>query len=290
MANMDNIQDGMEVYAGNQLLGYVESVKKNNFKVNGQTIPDNQVAQVDQNRVYLSGTDYAAGNYPQGQYANTQLNEQGEMRVPIVEERLNVAKQQTQLGEVGLNKRVVETQQNVPVDLMREDVYVEQHATAERPLEPGELERAFQEETIRVPVRGEQAVVNKEAVVTGEVAVKKQQHTEQQQVSGTVRRVEVTVDKNYDQLRNQFQQNWQQNYASSGRTWAQDEPYYQYGYAAATNPQYQGQTWQQAEPALQQSYAQQYGDNPRWQELRAEVQQGFEGARTVATPTTTTNA
>lgn len=291
MANLENIQDGMEVYAGDQMIGYVESVKKNKINVNGQDIPDSEITRVDRNRVYLSGTDYAVGNYPQGQYAQSQYVEgqQGEMRVPIVEERLNVGKQQVQLGEVGLNKRVIEEQQNVPVDLTREDVYVEQHATAERPLEPGELERVFQEETIRVPVRGEQAIVSKEAVVTGEVSVRKEQHTEQQQVAGTTRRVEVTVDKNYDKLRANFQQNWQQNYAKSGRTWEQDEPNYQYGYAAGTNQQYQGQTWQQVEPTLQQSYAQQYGgDNSAWQKLRAEVQQGFEGARTVGTATTTT--
>ncbi len=285
MANLENIQDGMEVFAGNQLIGYVESVKKNKIKVNGQDISDSEITKVDQNRVYLSGTDYAAGNYPQGQYA-----QEGNISVPIVEERLNVGKQQVQLGEVGLNKRIIEEQQNIPVDLMREDVYVEQHATAERALQPGELERVFQEETIRVPVRGEQAVVSKEAVVTGEVSIRKEQHTEQQQVTGTTRRVEVTVDKNYEKLRSNFQQNWQQNYAKSGSTWEQDEPNYQYGYAAGTNQQYAGQTWQQAEPALQQSYTQQYGDNSAWQQLRNEVQQGFEGARTLGTTTTTTKA
>ncbi len=274
MSNLENIQDGMEVYAGDQMIGYVESVKKNKIKVNGQDIPDSEIAQVDQNRVYLAGTDYVVGNYAQGQYA-----QEGEVRVPIVEERLNVGKQQVQLGEVGLNKRVIEEQQNIPVELMREDVYVEQRATAERPLEPGEMDRVFQEETIRVPVIGEQAVVSKEAVVTGEAVVRKEQHTEQQQVTGTTRRVEVTVDKNYEKLRSRFQQDWQQNYATSGRTWAQDEPYYQYGYAAGTNPQFQSETWQQVEPTLQQSYTQQYGEDPRWEMLREEVRQGFEGAR-----------
>jgi len=277
MDNLENIRDGMEVYAGDQLIGYVESVKRNKIKVNGEDIPDSEIARVDQNRVYLAGSNYAVGNYQQGQYVEGQ---QGEIRVPIVEERLNVSKQQAELGQVGLNKRVIEEQQNVPVELMREDVYVEQQATAERPLEPGELERAFQEETIRVPVRGEQAVVNKEAVVTGEVVVRKDQHTEQQQVTGTTRRVEVQVDKNYDKLRSNFQQNWQQNYANKGRTWEQDETNYQYGYAAGANQQYQGQSWDKLEPTLRQSYISQYGgDDSRWQQLREEVRTGFEGAR-----------
>ena len=55
---------------------------------------------------------------------------------------------------------------------------------------------AFQGGTIRVPVRGEEAVVSKEAVVTGEVVIDKEQTTERQQVTDTVRRERVGVDEN----------------------------------------------------------------------------------------------
>lgn len=287
MDNYENIQNGMEVYSGDQFIGYVEEAKKNSIRVNGQKINDDQIARIEQNRIFLRGTDYAVSqNYQQGQqvsgqHTEGQLNEQGEMRVPIVEERLNVGKQEVQLGEVGLQKRVTEQQQTIPVELRREDVYVEQHATQERPLQAGELDRAFQEETIRVPVRGEQAIVGKEAVVTGEVVVRKEERTEQQQVAGTVRRVEVQVDKNYQQVRSHFQQDWQQNYASSGRTFEQDEPYYQYGYAAGRNQQYAGRNFTDVEPELHRNYDQQYGNtDDRWEQLREAVRHGYEGSRT----------
>jgi uncharacterized protein (TIGR02271 family) len=206
--------------------------------------------------------------------------EGGQLIIPIMKEVLVVQRQLVLVEEVRVSKRYITEQHEVREPVRRERVELEDASIqGERPLQPGELDRAFQEETIRVPVRGEQAVVSKEAVVTGEVVVRKEQHTEQQQVTGTTRRVEVQVDKNYDKLRSNFQQNWQQNYAKSGRTWETDEPNYQYGYAAGTNQQYQGQSWAQVEPELQRSYAQQYGDDSRWQELRAEVQQGFEGAR-----------
>jgi uncharacterized protein (TIGR02271 family) len=65
---------------------------------------------------------------------------------------------------------------NMPVELMREEVYVEQHVVPDRPevdLGPG----AFQEGTICVPVRGEEVVVRKRAVLAGEVVVRKQRTT-----------------------------------------------------------------------------------------------------------------
>jgi uncharacterized protein (TIGR02271 family) len=135
-------------------------------------------------------------------FANTQTNRgatrtetqanQGEMRVPEVEERLNVQKRQTEMGEVRVHKEVEVEQQTIPVELEREEVHVERREVAARPLQAGE--DAFQEGTIRVPVRGEEAVVSKEAVVTGEVVVNKDRHVEREQVTDTVRRTEVHVD------------------------------------------------------------------------------------------------
>jgi len=125
--------------------------------------------------------------------ATTQTaNNQGEIRVPEVEERLRVEKRQTEMGEVRVHKEVEVEQKTIPVELQREEVHVERREVAARPLQAGE--DAFQEGTIRVPVRGEEAVVTKEAVVTGEVVVNKDRHVEREQVTDTVRRTEVHVD------------------------------------------------------------------------------------------------
>src|ERR687886_2768779 len=96
-----------------------------------------------------------------------------EIRVPEIEERLEVEKRPVETGEVQVRKTVEEEQQTVPVELRREEATVERRDVGERPLAPGEAERAFQDETIRVPLRGEEAVARKEAVVTGEVVVDK---------------------------------------------------------------------------------------------------------------------
>ena len=116
----------------------------------------------------------------------------------LAEERLAVRKRPIQRGEVEVGRRVVEEQQTVPVDLRREELWVEQRDVDDRPISAEEAERLFAEGTIRVPVRGEEAVVAKEAVVTGEVVVGKEQVVERQQITDTVRRTEAEIETEGD--------------------------------------------------------------------------------------------
>ena len=75
---------------------------------------------------------------------------EGEVRVPVAEERLHVEKRQAELGEVQLRKTVEEEQQTVPVELEREEVRVERRDVGDRPVRPGD--QVFEEGTVRVPV------------------------------------------------------------------------------------------------------------------------------------------
>jgi len=181
-----NIRRGMTLYgADNQSLGTVDDVNDNYFTVGGQQYPMTSGGyRVQDNYVYLTGNQ---------NYTGTNQNS-NEMRVPVMEEQLNVEKRQAQLGEVQVHKTVTQEQVNVPVELRREEVNVQQVDVNDRPLQAGEYDNAFQEGTIRVPVRGEEAVVNKQAVVTGEVAINKTVTAEQQTVADTVRREQVQVD------------------------------------------------------------------------------------------------
>jgi uncharacterized protein (TIGR02271 family) len=206
---------------------------------------------------------------------------EGEIRVPVAEERLNVEKRQAELGEVQLRKTVEQEQVSVPVELQREEVRVDRRDVGDRPVRPGD--QVFEEGTIRVPVRGEEAVVRKEAVVTGEVVVEKGRTTERQQVSDTIRRERVEVDENYNQYRPGFQQHFAQRQPQAGgRRWEEAEPNYQYGYMAARNNQYQGRQFEDVEPDLRSDYQRRFGasDDPSgWERLRAEVREGWERAR-----------
>lgn len=150
--------------------------------------------RVENNGIYLTG--YSTGTTQE--YIEI-ATDQNELRVPVVEEQLNVGKRETQTGEVQIHKTVTQEQVSVPVELRREEVHVQQVDVSNRPLQAGELETAFQEGTMRVPVRGEEAVVAKQAVVTGEVEINKSVTAEQHTISDTVRKEQVSVDKNYDQ-------------------------------------------------------------------------------------------
>lgn len=178
------IRRGMTVYsADNRSLGTVDEVNDNYFTVGGQQYPLNDGYRLENDYVYLNGD--------RNNYAGT---DQNELRVPVMEEQLNVEKRQAQLGEVQVHKKVEQEQVNVPVELRREEVHVEQRDVNNRPIQAGEYDTAFQEGTIRVPVRGEEAVVNKQAVVTGEVAINKDVKADRQTVADTVRRERVDVD------------------------------------------------------------------------------------------------
>ncbi|MBN9391956.1 MAG: DUF2382 domain-containing protein [Chloroflexi bacterium] len=179
----NNIQRGMTVYgADNQALGTVDEVTDSYYLVNGQQYPLDSGYRVEDQNIYLTGG---------GNYSGT---DQSNLKVPVYEEQLNVDKRQANLGEVQIHKTVNQEQVNVPVELRREEVNVNQRDVDNRPLNPGEAAQAFQEGTIRVPVRGEEAVVNKQAVVTGEVDVNKQVRAEKQNIADTVRREQVQVD------------------------------------------------------------------------------------------------
>ncbi len=89
-----------------------------------------------------------------------------------------------------ITKTVTEEERTVPVTLRHEEVRIEERAVAEHPMTGADL---FTEQTIRVVLRGEEAVVAKKAVVTGEIVVEKEQVIEEGRLTGTVRKEHIEV-------------------------------------------------------------------------------------------------
>lgn len=210
----------------------------------------------------------------------------GELRVPVVEERLRVEKRSVEAGAVEIRRNVIEQQVTVPIEVAREEVRFRRVDTAERPIEPGE--RVFEAGTIRVPVRGEEAFFEKEAVVTGEVVIARRARQERQEIHETVRRVQVDVQENYRRARPRFQEHFNSRQravgeaaGSSGRTFEQAEPNYQAGFAAGAHPSFAGRRFEEVEPDLRRTWeARRTNPDARWEALRDEIREGFEGART----------
>ena len=185
--NMQDIRQGMRVFtADGQSLGTEERMQKNSLLVGGQAIPQTAVSRVTKDGVYLDGS------YTMGQ-------PEGEMRIPVAEERLSVGKREVDLGAVEIRKTVTEEERTASVTLRRDEVHVEERDIADRPLRADE--EAFQEGTMRVQLRGEEAVVSKEAVVTGEVVIDKETVAAERTISDTVRKEHVDVEENYRQTR-----------------------------------------------------------------------------------------
>jgi uncharacterized protein (TIGR02271 family) len=231
--------------------------------------------------------------------SQTLTDREGTMRVPEVEEKLRVEKRPVQRGEVTIHKEVEEHRETVPVELRREEVHVEKRDVPDRPLRPGE--DAFKEGTIRVPVRGEEAVAHKEAVVTGEVVIRKDQTTEHEQISDTVRRTEVHVDQDrqtvqaprqdvvgasgsasgtaasgdWNTYSTRFRTHWGEHYGSYGGRYEDYEPAYRYGWERANDSQYRGRKWEDLEPDFRRDWETRHRDMP-WDRFGDAIRHGWQ--------------
>ena len=114
----------------------------------------------------------------------------GNDRLELREERLQVHKEETEAGTVTIGKRVTEHTEAVDVPVREEQVVIERRPVAG---EPAAGRAIGAEEVIEVPVMRERVTVEKEAVVAEEVIVRKEviEHTEH--IEETVRREEPVV-------------------------------------------------------------------------------------------------
>jgi len=274
------LRKGLHIFgADNRKYGTIDRFDDQFAYVGERRIPVSAFERMDKDRLYLS---------TQGQQhfgTADQLGTEGEIRVPVVEERLDVQKRQGQMGEVDIRKTVETEQVNVPVELRHEEVTVDRVDVKDRPVAAGDLTNAFEEGTIRVPVRGEEAFTTKEAVVTGEVVVNREVETERQTISDTIRKERVDVDENWKRDRSGFQEHFGKQRTGMGtatdtRTFADAEPNYRHGYNAAYDERYSGRDFTDVEPDLRRSHT---GGSDSWEHLREEIREGFEGGRRNAT-------
>src|SRR5581483_4001758 len=115
-----------------------------------------------------------------------------ETRIPLSEEEVKIGKRRVEAGGVRLRKIVRTETVNQPVELEREEVVVERVPASEGQTAAGE---AFAEKDVFIPLRREEAVVQKESHVKEEVRAHKRADVEQQQVSESVRKEDVQVER-----------------------------------------------------------------------------------------------
>ena len=109
----------------------------------------------------------------------------------LSEEELKIGKRQVEAGGIRLRKIVRTETINQPIELQREEIVIERV--------PGEQAKAvqqksFQEAEVYIPLRREEAVVEKKERIREEVRVRKKTRTDKQQVSERVRREDVEIE------------------------------------------------------------------------------------------------
>jgi len=110
---------GMPVYgADGQLLGEVAATDDAGLTVGTTPVPWSEVARAGSWAVHLRAADLAAADQPDASRRD------GQIVVPIVEERLAVGTREVDLGEIEIRKRVVEETVMQPVTVRREVVEV----------------------------------------------------------------------------------------------------------------------------------------------------------------------
>jgi uncharacterized protein (TIGR02271 family) len=114
-------------------------------------------------------------------------------RIPVVEESVNVTKREVPRGGVRVYTRTHEQPVNEQVNLRKETVHVERRP-ADRPATEADL-NALKGGAVELHEKSEEAVVNKQARVTGEVVVRKDVENKTETVRDTVRKTEVEVDR-----------------------------------------------------------------------------------------------
>jgi uncharacterized protein (TIGR02271 family) len=269
------LRKGLKIFGtDNREYGSIDRYDDQYAYVGKHRIPMSAFERLDNDRLYIGdqGRQYFE--------ANDRAAAEGEIRVPVREERLNVEKRQGEMGSVDIRKDVETEQVNVPVELRHEEVTVNRVDVRDRPVAAGEMAGAFEEGTIRVPVRGEEAVVQKEAFVTGEVVVDRDVKAERQTISDTVRKERVDVDENYRRDRSRFEEHFGTRKSGLGahadtRTFADAEPHYRRGYEAAHDERYAGRDFADVEPELRRSHT----GGESWEHLREEIREGFDRGR-----------
>lgn len=132
-------------------------------------------------------TGFSSSSGPTARSANLGAEE----AIPVAEEQLRVGKRDVSHGRVRIRSYVVETPVTEDVSLREERVHVESRPV-DRPLTGDE--QLFQDRTIEVEERGEEAVVAKEARVKEELVVKKDVADRTETISDTVRHTEIDVE------------------------------------------------------------------------------------------------
>jgi stress response protein YsnF len=233
-------------------------------------------------------------------YSSDEIERERSRVIPVVEEEVEVGKRHVDLGAVRVVSRMVETPVSESVTLRDERANIERRPV-DRPASEADLSD-FREQTIEVRETSEKAVVSKVARVVEEVVVSKTASERTEQVSDSVRKTVVDVQKSgsepgstegvagkmrdttadktaaprisgdYD---DDFRSDWNTRYAIMGGTYDDYAPAYRYGSTLGADTRYQGRSWDDIESTARGDWQTRYPDSS-WENFKAAVRHGWD--------------
>ncbi len=225
-----------------------------------------------------TGYDAAAPAYSADEMhtERAQYAGEGTQRLQEIQEAMQVGKREVVRGAVRVSSRVESEDVSEVVRLREESVRVDR-TDVDRELTAEEADAAFQDKTIEVVAHAEEAVVEKTAHVTGEVTVGLEQHTREETVSGTVRSTHVDVDQTAGGVDDEA--HFRDTYGTTGRTYDQTRPAYDYGRSAGTR--YGTGDFAANEHALRRDYDETLGEKAgdAWDDVKDAVRHGWESTK-----------
>lgn len=170
---------------------YQEGVKRGGTLVT-LDVEDNDIDRAMEiiNRYETVDINTRADEFRKSGFSDFNLDQQGEVALPVVEEELRVGKRAVERGGVRVFSRVIERPVEETVSLREEKVTVER-----RPADRVVTNADFKEGSLEVTERGEEVVTDKQARVVEEVIVGKDVTERAETVRDTVRRTDVEVEQ-----------------------------------------------------------------------------------------------
>ena len=295
-ANNDTTPDALKRYgiADDETSFYSEGVRRGGSlviaRVHDQDVDKavdimarhNPVRYEDRAEAYADTSDTEVYTADRMQENRAQFADQSKQRLQEIEEHIKVGKREVVRGGVKVHQYVETDVEEETLRLRDENVTVDR-TNVNRPLSASEADAAFQDKTVEVIETDEEAIVEKTAMVTGEVEVGKDVNVREETVGGEVRRTRVEVEQiageTFDKMDKDFETHYASTYKSTGQDYDTYKPAYQYGYAAGQT--YKDQDYSAVENNLRTDYSSRYndGDDSAWDNFKDAVQHGYNKAK-----------
>ncbi len=179
--------EGADVQENAVSVPYDVDQVKNSPKVKGEEISQEQEQEIYAHYGLSYGESRSESGLPEGGAPRGTTTDDAEF--VRSEEELAVGKQQVQAGTARLRKWVETEPVTADVELQHEAARVTREPI-DQPVSEGEIG----EEEVEVPLKAEQATVEKQAVAKERVGVEKDVETESQTISDEVRKERVEVE------------------------------------------------------------------------------------------------